>query len=223
MTSTASPEIATPAAVPVGPQTAAADPQPVAPWIVELDRRRRERQGTEPAFVAALRQSAMTRFAALGFPTQKQEAWRATNVKPIAQGSFAEAAPLTPEATGAAESALAPYLFAAAATLVFVDGRFAPHLSHTGSGGDLGEGVVVSSLAEALAHHPEKVEAHLGRHASYEQASFVALNTALFADGAFVWLPRGAVLPGPLHLVFDTGAGEPAGSRRRFRCRGTSW
>jgi Fe-S cluster assembly protein SufD len=179
----------------------------IAPWVLELARRRRERP--EPTFVAALRRRALERFGTLGFPSPRQEAWRGTSVKSIAETAFAEACPLSPEGARAAESALAPYLFEAAATLVFVDGRFAPHLSRIPL---LGEGVIATSLAEALARHPDLLEPHLGRHAGFDQASFVALNTALFEDGAFLSLPRGAVLPGPVHLVFGmTGTGGAEG------------
>ncbi len=69
-------------------------------------------------------------------------------MEPIAQGTFAEAGALEPAAMRAAEARLAPYLFDAAATLVFVDGRFAPHLSPAA---DLGPGVIATSLAEVLA------------------------------------------------------------------------
>lgn len=187
------------------------EPAATAPWVLQLAESRRGRP--EPGFVAALRARALARFGELGFPSPREEAWRGTNVRPIAEGDFAEPLPLSPEAARVAEAALAPYLFEAAATLVFLDGRFDARLSKVPH---LGEGVVASSLQEALAHHPELVEPHLGRHAGFERASFVALNTALWGDGAFVSLPRGAVVAEPIHLVFAmTGApGAPAAGGR---------
>jgi Fe-S cluster assembly protein SufD len=179
-----------------------------APWVLALAESRRERP--EPPFAAALRARALGRFGELGFPSPREEAWRGTNVGPVALGDFAEPLPLSAEAARVAEVALAPYLFEAAATLVFVDGRFDARLSKVPA---LGEGVVASSLQEALAHHPDLVEPHLGRHASFERASFVALNTALWGDGAFVSLPRGAVLAEPIHLIFAMTGAPAAGGR----------
>ncbi len=188
------------------------EPAATAPWVLELaESRRRETIGRpEPAFVSALRERALARFGELGFPSPREEAWRGTNVKPIAEGDFAEPPHLSAEAARLAEAALAPYLFDAAATLVFLDGRLEPRLSKVPA---LGEGVVAASLAEALARHPELVEPHLGRHAGFERASFVALNTALWGDGAFLSLPRGAVLSGPVHLIFAM-TGAPTASER---------
>jgi len=182
---------------------------PTTGWAAGLDRLRREHRAVEPPPVAALRGRALERFGELGFPTQRLESWRSTNVAPIARAEWTAPGPLSPEASRAAEAALAPYLFDSAATLVFLDGRFAPHLSRAAG---LGDGVILGSLAEALAQGSrsvvEKVEEHLGRHAGFAQASFVALNTALFSDGAFLWLPRGAVLAGPIHLVFGSTGGD---------------
>ena len=184
------------------------EPAATAPWVLQLAESRRERP--EPGFVAALRARALARFGELGFPSPREEAWRGTNVRPIAEGDFAEPLALSQDAVHVAEAALAPYLFEAAATLVFLDGRFDPRLSKIP---DLGEGIVASSLSEALAHHPELIEPHLAKHADFERASFVALNTALWGDGAFVSLPRGAVLAEPIHLLFAMTGAPAAGGR----------
>lgn len=167
----------------------------VAGYVAEHDRFLAELPAGEPAFLHALRRLAIERFAALGFPTNKQEEWRQTNVAPIAQGTFAR-----PESdpNGIDPEQIASLVFDAAARLVFVDGRFSSRLS---SVGQLPEGVVVASLAEALSTMPEKVEPWLGQFARFENHPFVALNTAFLHDGAFVWVPRGAVA-GPVQVLF---------------------
>jgi Fe-S cluster assembly protein SufD len=66
------------------------------------------------------------------------------------------------------------------------------------------------TLTRALAEHTAQVEAHLGRHASCDQEPFTALNTAFMQDGAFIYLPRNAIVEGPIHLLFfSTGREEP--------------
>lgn len=167
----------------------------VAGYLAEHERFLSELPAGEPAAVQALRRLAIERFAALGFPTSRQEEWRQTNVSPIAQGTF-HRPESDPEAVG--EEQIAPFVFPAATRLVFVDGRLSARLS---SFGNLPDGVVVTSLTQALERMPEKVEPWLGQFARFDSHPFVALNTAFLRDGAFVWVPRGAAV-GPVHLLF---------------------
>ena len=160
--------------------------------------------GGEPATVRALRRAAIERFAALGFPTSRQEEWRLTNVAPIARTNFRR--PVSdPDAVD--PKRLEPFLFEAAARLVFVDGRFSARQSDLGA---LPPGTIVASLAEALRTMPEKVEPYLGQFARFEDHSFVALNTAFLADGAFISVPRGVTVPGPIHLLFVASGEDSA-------------
>jgi Fe-S cluster assembly protein SufD len=168
-------------------------------YLAELERFQRELPAAEPASVHALRRMAIERFAALGFPSPRQEEWRQVNLTPVSQGTFHRPQG-DPDAVG--PERIAPFTFDAAARLVFVDGRFAARLS---SHGTLPDGVVVASLAQALAQMPEKVEPWLGQFARFEDHPFVALNTAFLRDGAFVWVPRGAAV-GPVHLLFLASA-----------------
>jgi Fe-S cluster assembly protein SufD len=160
-----------------------------------------ERTLNEPAGLTAMRRQAIARFAELGFPTLRQEEWRLTNVAPVAQGSF-RWPDGDPDAM--APGRLAPHVFDAAARLVFVDGRFSPRLS---SVGELPEGTIVASLSEVLAREPGRLEPWLGRFARFDRQPFVALNTAFLRDGAFVYVPRGAVT-GPIHLLFLSSGEE---------------
>ncbi len=150
-----------------------------------------------PAWLDALRQEGAAAFRAAGLPTLRHEDWRFTSLAPLAVLSPAGAAPgVGPEAQLAA---LPPRV---GPRLVFANGRFRPELS---SAGALPAGAVVASLAEALARSPELVRPALGRLARPEGLAFTALNTALFDDGAFVYLPPGAVLEQPIALVFAGG------------------
>jgi len=133
-----------------------------------------------PNWLQALRGRAFERFCALGFPTTKMEEWRFTNVAPIANGVFTLA--------GAGK----PALEVRPNQLVFVDGRYCPELS------SVPKGVTFACLAEK----PELAEKTLGCHADFQDQAFVALNTALFEDGAFLCIPRGVVLEHPIYLHY---------------------
>jgi Fe-S cluster assembly protein SufD len=151
----------------------------------------------EHAWLRKLRRDAFARFAETGFPTSHDEDWRFTNLSAIAQTPFrlVRNGHHLPS-----RSDIAPYHVAGAACqLVFVDGRFAPELS---SFGRLPDRVTIANLATEIARHPATVEPHLGRYLNTQRDPFSALNTAFVEDGAYVHIPKGVVLEGPVHLLF---------------------
>ena len=157
-----------------------------------------------PAWVQPIRRAAIERFAELGFPTAKDEDWRFTNIAPITQAQF-EHAPA--EVEGVTVSDLAPFLFELpnSSRLVFVNGHFAPKLS---SLADPPGGAKVRNLAGALGGEVDAalLQRFLSRHARFDRNGFTALNTAFARDGAFVYVPSGATLGGPVQLLFVSDA-----------------
>jgi Fe-S cluster assembly protein SufD len=174
--------------------------------IAELDGVRGER-GREPAFLVELRGRAADRFVELGFPTPRREEWRFTNVKRIAETPYGIAR------ESSAMPVIEPWAIPGAFRLVLVDGLFTPELSSVDG---LPSGVVLTGLADALERSPELVEPHLSRYVGFDDHAFAALNTALFRDGAFLWLPAGAALERPIQLLFaTTGRAEPTANLPR--------
>jgi len=166
-----------------------------------------ESRRAEPGWLAGLRRKAYSRFEELGFPTPRMEAWKYTGVASIARTAF-RAAGLASEPAGVAVPALA----GAGPRLVFVNGAFRRDLSSLPSDGSL----TVSPLRQALADRPQMLESHLARQADWENHAFTAWNTAFFGDGAFLEIPRGAVLPEPIELLFLARAGaEPIAAHPR--------
>ena len=157
-----------------------------------------------PAWLGPLRQAGMSRFAESGFPGSRDEEWRFTPITPIVRGVFQ---PATPPGVPLSRSEAEGLSYGPEAWphLVFVNGRFAPEISNTPA---LPVGVVVLSLAEALARRPELVEPHLGKHASVDATPFTALNAAFIQDGAFVLVPAGLTLETPVQLCFVTTADQ---------------
>jgi Fe-S cluster assembly protein SufD len=160
-----------------------------------------------PAWLDKLKTNALARFELVGFPSQKTEAWRHTNIQPIVKTQWSAA----PDAAAAAAAPLVEqFTFGddAVAELVFVNGRFHGELSRFGK---LPRGVKVSSLAEAVTTDAETIQEHLAKHARIEDNPFVALNTGLIGDGAFIHLPSGTTVDRPIHLLLvSTGAAQGA-------------
>ncbi|HKP29034.1 MAG TPA: Fe-S cluster assembly protein SufD [Gemmatimonadales bacterium] len=154
--------------------------------------------GRVPGWLPALRQAGMSRFEQEGFPVSRDEEWRFTPIAPISRGVFQPAT--SPGVVFPRDEAEAlAYGPESWPQLVFVNGRFAPEISNTPA---LPAGVVVLSLAEALARRPELVEPHLGKHVTVEATPFTALNAAFIQDGAFVLVPEGIELATPIQLCF---------------------
>jgi Fe-S cluster assembly protein SufD len=184
-------------------------------YLSEFERLEREDPRGQPSWLGALRRQALERFAELRFPTTRDEEWRYTSVVPIAGAPFRVAAP--PGPGGLTRRDLEPALFGGmdSTLLVFVDGRYAPDLSHHRP---LPDGVKAGSLAEFLDQEPGLVEPHLARHALFQDRAFVALNTAFMRDGAFIHVPRRKVLSEPIHLLFVTrgNGGRPVSHPRNL-------
>ena len=171
----------------------------VEPYAIAFERLRGELPGG--GRVAELRRGAMDRFGEIGFPNLGQEEWRFTDVSPIARTGY----DLSPGAGEIGVADLEPYSYRDCYRLVLVNGCLAPELSDLEG---LPEGVEVRGLAAALGVGSGPAEAALGRHAGYGEHPFVALNTALWRDGALVRVPRGVVLDKPVNLVVLGTPGE---------------
>jgi Fe-S cluster assembly protein SufD len=111
------------------------------------------------------------------------------------------------------EETLGSFLYAdAPSRLVVINGRFSPELSRTGK---LPPGMRFGSLATAIAEEGDIVARFLGQLADFGTRPFAALNTAFLQDGAFVYIPEGAVLESPLQLMFVSSSETPVMSHPR--------
>jgi Fe-S cluster assembly protein SufB len=78
----------------------------------------------------------------------------------------------------------------------------------------LGElGIIFCSFSEAVQEHPDLVKRYLGSVVPYTDNFFAALNSAVFSDGSFCYIPRGVRCPMELSTYFrinakDTGQFE---------------
>jgi Fe-S cluster assembly protein SufB len=64
------------------------------------------------------------------------------------------------------------------------------------------EGIIFCSFSEAAREHPELVEKYLGSVVPYNDNFFAALNSAVFSDGSFVYVPKGVRCPMELSTYF---------------------
>ncbi|WP_099464458.1 Fe-S cluster assembly protein SufB [Parabacteroides provencensis] len=68
------------------------------------------------------------------------------------------------------------------------------------------KGVIFCSFSEAVQHHPDLVQEYLGSVVGYRDNFFAALNSAVFSDGSFVYIPKGVRCPMELSTYFRINA-----------------
>jgi Fe-S cluster assembly protein SufB len=69
-------------------------------------------------------------------------------------------------------------------------------------------GVIFCSISEALRDHPELVRRYLGSVVPQGDNFYAALNSAVFSDGSFVYVPKGVRCPMELSTYFRINAAE---------------
>ena len=153
------------------------------------------------AALMPLRKAGLARFSEAGFPTLRDEDWRFTNVKPLAELPFRPVLLASGQALGQEQLGDVTFGQLDADRLVFVDGHFNAELSQTA---DQPSGVTVTHLASGLTG----LERELGALSGGDDNPFVALNDAFFTDGALIQIGDGQRLAKPAHLLFVATAGE---------------
>lgn len=142
-----------------------------------------------------------------GFPAQKAEAYKYTNIsKEIAQNfDFSFKSKKTDLSIEKIKNLFVSDM--EANHLVFVNGVYDPGLSEiTSDEKDL----KISTFAEVSANEPGKLESLFGKHAKSTRDAFTALNTVFTNDGVFIEIPKNTELKLPVvtYFVADANEGE---------------
>ena len=69
-------------------------------------------------------------------------------------------------------------------------------------------GIIFCSFSEAVQNHPELVRQYLGTVVPYSDNFFATLNSAVFSDGSFAYIPKGVRCPMELSTYFRINAKE---------------
>jgi Fe-S cluster assembly protein SufB len=68
------------------------------------------------------------------------------------------------------------------------------------------KGIIFCSFSEAVREHPDLVKKYMGSVVPYRDNFFAALNSAVFSDGSFVYIPKGVRCPMELSTYFRINA-----------------
>jgi Fe-S cluster assembly protein SufD len=155
---------------------------------------------------AAERRAAFERFAALGFPPERDEAWKYTSLRRLASRRFTPPADDAP--VPSLDEPLAPH------RIVVVDGRLDPRSAMPGA---LPAGITVRTLAGA-GRDGEPMSALLRVPRGGGTERFAALNAALCPDVLMLEVAAGASPP-PLEIVLVAAGGGAGMSHPRLLVR----
>lgn len=155
----------------------------------------------EPAWMLERRLAAFDEFASLPLPSRTDEEWRRTDIRRLKLDR------LTPYASAAGDSITSPLGLEEATyggrvvqvDADCVDQSLAAHIAQ--------QGVVFSSLDQALRTHPELVRTYFMTQAVRPDGrKFAALNGAFWSGGVFLCIPRGVEVGLPLRSLYSLTA-----------------
>ena len=69
-------------------------------------------------------------------------------------------------------------------------------------------GIIFCSFSDAVQHHPDLVQKYLGSVVPYTDNFFASLNSAVFSDGSFCFIPKGVRCPMELSTYFRINAAD---------------
>lgn len=165
------------------------------------------REPPGPAATRPTRLAALAELTAAGWPTRRREAWRYTDLEPLADAAF----DLPPAAADAATLTAIRQLIEAPAfgdpsrRLVLVDGRRVPGLGATRIAG-----IEVSDLET----HWSSFETKFASAIVAQHYPLAALNTAFTQQGLWLTIPAGDVAP--IHIVVVTSGRARAAAQPRI-------
>ena len=147
-------------------------------------------QGNDP--LVSLRRAALEHFVAAGFPTQRDEEWKYTNLRRLESRAFSIAEP-------AALDANQPEWIAVAGTrIVLVNGHWMPALSSQTA---QPPGTTVLTLKQWLQREPAEVATYLTAQGQLTGSALEQLNLAFFEDGVVINLADNVTLDEPVYIV----------------------
>ncbi len=164
----------------------------------------------EPSWLARYRERSLARFAELGFPSRKSEAWRYLDLRALEEAPMPPLVSRAGAVGGIAVSEIA--LPDTALRLVLVDGRFAAELSKLA---ELPRGLRLAPMAKAIADGSERVRREIEALPLDAGRPFAALNSALFADGFVLEAEPGTRVDRPIEIVHLATGAEDASLHTR--------
>jgi len=167
-------------------------------WMIALfEKNRKEIFKNDPEQVSMLRQKAFDSFTLLGFPNNRMEEWRNTDLKEWLGKEYEyHFQPLPGMDIHKIFRCNIPHLDTAIIGQLngWYVSKDVPLIR-------LGNGMILGSLAQAFRVYPEIILQHYGRYTGTGKNSLTDLNTAFAQDGIFIFVPDNVHSSKPIQLI----------------------
>lgn len=149
------------------------------------------------AHVNAARNNAAVAFNRLGIPSNKNEAYKYTNLQPYFRTGFKPALNKIVFDGNIEDVFKCDVDNIDAHTIFVING----HFREGSNPSSLPAGVLIGSFAQLSVKHPEIIEQYYGKNAPVEEDGIVALNILCALDGVFIFIPKNKILEKPIQVV----------------------
>lgn len=176
--------------------------------------------GESTSSLHGIRQKGMNAFNQIGLPSAKHEEYRYTNFGKILEKKFDWiASHRSVDKIDIDKLAAFQIENLDAYRIVFVNGIYSESLSDHDNAP-----VTITELQKVSESHKEAFNEHFGKHASYEDDAFAALNTAFIKNGTFIKVEKNIVVDKPIAIynLSDASANESINYPRNLILAGTS-
>jgi Fe-S cluster assembly protein SufD len=147
--------------------------------------------------ISGIRKKAISSFTELGLPTKNLEAWKNTDLSESLGKIYDYNFDPVSETPGKnIFQCNIPHLDTA--VIGQLNGWY---ISKDVPLIELGNGIIMGSLAEAFTRYPALVEKHFSGYADFRTSGLTALNTAFAQDGIFIYVPDNVQSPKPVQMI----------------------
>ena len=155
----------------------------------------------------AIRQNALDSFKELGFPHHKMEKWRDTDLSDSLQYDYELCTKEFSQKQIQADLFQCDIQDLNAFTVNLYRGRY---VYNNQAIFQMENGAIIGSMAQAIKDYPDLIEKHFGKYINTNDKAFDLLNTALFLDGLFIYVPKNVKIEQPIQLINAVGREENA-------------
>lgn len=150
-----------------------------------------------------IKQSALTSFQEMGYPTTKQEDWRFTNLKKLKKTKFVHPSPLNE--TPLPEDKIQSYIFDDAHNLIFVNSNLQTDVNTI----EFPDDVVIKNLSEILDNNSNEIASGFGKILEYSNHPFAAQNTSEMKNGFYIHIPNNIEIEKPMQVLWVITEDQP--------------
>lgn len=153
-------------------------------------------KGSSP-LVNAARANAVDAFSRLGIPSNKNEAYKYTNLQPWFNSGFKPAFSESDIKGNITDIFKCDVDSIDSHTIFIVNGHYRSNVN----GNELPKGVLIGSFSQLSKQYPKIIENYYAKNAPVDKDGFVALNTMCALDGVFIYIPKNKVVERPIQVV----------------------